>query len=258
MAALLSLCVGVILLWWATTFDQPWSTVIGALATLVVTLGVGNGYSNLILQRHIARDLMELVNSNRQLVAAGVDGLIRLEDVKWDDLFSSAEKIECAVLNPSQFRHQIWPRILEASRGDLRSIELVFVDTGESRATHETAGRFNMSTEAYARLVDEVRGEIEKQWKAQRTDRRSTLTVRLTTKLPHYAYIETPRANAILLDPMSRETGFDYTHLLQFRTNRHGVRHAEWLTESIAALRSTFSAPVYSDAPKSTEPIGNI
>lgn len=255
--ALTSVIVGVSLLWLSTVAVLPWSVVLATLATVIVTIGVVNLISDWFLQRSITDDLISLIQTDRRLIEAGVDRFDRMEDTDWTELLGLDDRVECLVLDVAQFKSLIWPRMLDAAKSSLKTIELVVPDVGKEQTREEMGQRLAKADDEVSAAVVSLENDVEREWKAMKssTATRCTLTIRRSATLPSYAYLESERMAAILLPPLSSQTGLIESQVLVFRTERRGRKYANWFTTSSKALRSSFTSPVYSDAKLETKGI---
>lgn len=248
--ALTSVIVGVLLLWWSTVAVLPWTVVLATLATVIVTIGVVNLISDWFLQQSITDDLISLIQTDRRLIEAGVDRFDRMEDTDWTELLALDDRIECFVLDVAQFKSLIWPRMLDAAKSSLKTIDLVVADVGKDRTREEVGQRLAKSDDEVFTAVNSLESDLEREWKAMKSasTTRCTLTIRRSAALPSYAYLESERMAAILLPPLSSQTGLVESRVLVFRTERRGRKYASWFTTSSKALRSSFTSPAYSDS----------
>lgn len=120
-----SLAVGVGLIWWSSTIDPPWSVVVATIGTIIPTIGIVNLVSDVFLQKSISDDLVDLIQADRRLVESGVDEISPIADVDWSQLIRSDKEVKCFILDADQFRVVIWPRLLEAAKDRLQTIELI-------------------------------------------------------------------------------------------------------------------------------------
>lgn len=247
--ALVSVTVALALVWISTHVTAPWNTVLATLATVILTIGLVNLVSDVLLRKSVSDDLISLIQSDRRLIEAGLDGLARIDDVDWVEFLSSDDKVECLVLDHSTFKSVIWPRIMDAAKIHLTQAEIVLINPDAAAAVGEVAHRLDLNEATYSSALAVLRADLEREWKALKSQASisCSLTVRLSDQAPAHAYIETPHRAAILLEPLSRSTGHAESHALLFRTQRRLQTYAAWLTSSVAALRETYSAPVYTD-----------
>lgn len=255
--ALVALCcvvLGLLLLWWSTALGTPLSIILGTLATVIITIGVVNLISDWILQRSITDDLISLIQTDRRLVEAGVDRFEQSEDVDWAELLSIDENAEFFVMDIPQFKTLIWPRVLDAAKSSLKTVNLVVVDVKKESTLISYARRRSQDGENLAAEVMRFESEVERERKAMKasSSTRCTLTLRRSTITPANAYFESQKFSALFIDPLGFETGHTKSHLIIFRTERRGRQFARWAPESAAALRARFTSPAYSDATGST------
>lgn len=255
--ALTSVIVGVLLLWCSTLAALPWSVVLATLATVIVTIGIVNLISDWFLQQSITDDLISLIQTDRRLIEAGVDRFDRMEDTDWTELLALDDQIECLVLDVAQFKSLVWPRMLDAAKSSLKTIDLVVPDVGKDRIRREMCQRLARPDDEVLAAVSNLENDLEREWKAMKSSSatRCTLTIRRSTTLPAYAYLESERMAAILLPPLSSQTGLIESRALVFRTQRRGRKYANWFTTSSKALRSSFTPPIYSDSKLEAEGI---
>lgn len=253
--ALAAVIVGVLLLWWSTEVALPWTAVLATLATVIVTIGVVNLVSDWFLQQSITDDLISLIQTDRRLIESGVDRFDRMEDTDWAELMGLDDRIECFVLDVAQFKSLIWPRMLDAAKSSLKTIELVVADVRDEGTRGEVSQRLAKPAADVSVAVNSLESDLEREWKAMKSSSttRCTLTIRRSGTLPSYAYLESERMAAILLPPLSSQTGLMESRALVFRTERRGRTYASWFTSSSKALRSSFTSPAYSDSAVETK-----
>lgn len=246
--ALGCLVVGIVAIWISTAIAGSGGVVLATFGTIVITIGVVNMISDFFLQKSVSDDLISLIQSDRRLIEAGLDGISRVDDTDWAGIATSDYSLAATVLEPSQFRNIIWPRILDAAKNHLSGIEIVVVDPDTSDLAH-LAKRAGLDSQHYADALRALVRDIEVEWKAMKSQSLSkcTIEIRQTVEPPRYGFVRTDQVVALILEPLSRDTGHNAAHALIFRTKRKGNSYAKWLTDSIAALGKESSAPLYSD-----------
>ncbi|WP_313480270.1 hypothetical protein [Microbacterium sp.] len=287
--ALVSLVVGIVLIWISTSLETPASEILAALGTVIPTIGLVNLVSDLVLQKSVSDDLVDLIGLERRLVDSGLDDVRSAADVDWSHLVRADRELTCFVLNPEQFRMLIWPRILEASKDRLEKVEIILpelpdsvpapsvdlsaerverpavsVSAGDHSAgpPHETnhasaqslavvalASRVGYDEVRYRGAVRDLAAQIESEWKATRARWPSvcSLTLRRGLEYPRHAFLRTPPRIALVVDPIARTSDHVGGRVFIFRTEGHRTGTESWLTDSLEALQSTYSAPLFSD-----------
>ncbi|MCH6230165.1 hypothetical protein MK786_05380 [Microbacterium sp. CFH 31415] len=256
---------------------------------MIPTIGIVNLVSDLVLQKSVSDDLVDLIGLERRLVESGLDDVRSAADVDWSYLVRGDRELTCFVLNPEQFRMLIWPRILEASKDRLEKIEIILPELPDSapvapvpdgpderapelepgsvgsdlvsppmEANAASAPSVVVATLASRVGYDEVRyrgavrdlaAQIESEWKATRARWPSdcSLTLRRGAEYPRHAFLRTPPRIALVVDPIAQASDHVGGRVFIFKTDGRHTGTESWLTDSLEALRPTYSAPLFSD-----------
>lgn len=257
--ALAALVIAIVSLWVATGLKSPWNAVLAAIASTVLTIGIVNLVSDLVLQRSVSADLMDFIESDRRLVESGLDGLEPVEDIDWLELLTQGTSVEFLVLDPSLFSSVIWTRVLEAGRRTQMDVQIIVVDQKSTFAL-DVAKRLSLTRVAYLRSVREATDAFESQWKAMRAHSKahSTLVLSATMGLASMGYARTERTVVLFVPALDSLSGVSPVRGLRIKTSRRGVPIAGWVLESIERVQGDSLAPLYSDRPAVLSPEGKL
>lgn len=244
--------VALILMWWSTVLPVPWAALVSTFGAVVITVGLVNGVSDLLLRQTVARDLMSYMASDRRLVESGLDGMQPHNNVDWASFVPFARTVQCYTNDPSSFQNLMWHHILDRSAERPKTIELHFLDPSSSHLD-AIARQLGQDPAIYKKLLEEVMQNVENDWKKSTRHKKSSLVIRTTEVPARHGYVRCDHRYALFIDSLDGGRGQNF--VLHLRSDRGTYQSTQWLDESIVTFQSRSKAPQFSDRAEEHEPL---
>ena len=210
-------------------------SVIQAVATTLLGLGLLSLVAEVFLRESYGRDLLRFLHLRTAIVRSGLQHVVVDSEFDWEPVFRSS-RIDALIRDPSKWVMRNLSDLLAACEASPIAVR-VFVPDVDGPMFSDVASTIGLPAEDLQRNIETTRQAVENQWhgRLSKLDKGSTFSILPYGGVPLYETVVTDRHVVLLLArAVGHEIG-DENVTLSFEQSKQDYP-SNWLRESVGEL----------------------
>ena len=210
-------------------------SVIQAIATTMLGLGLLSLVAEVFLRESYGRDLLRFLHLRTAIVRSGLQHVVVDSEFDWSPVLRSS-KIDALIRDPSSWVMRNLSNLLAACEESPIAVR-VFVPDVDGPMFDEVASTVGLPPDDLKRNIETTRQAVENQWhgRLSKLDKGSTFSIVPYTEIPLYETIVTDRHVVLLLVRTVAHGIGDEGVTLSFEQSKQDYP-SNWLRESVGKL----------------------